>query len=38
MKPEQVREFFRRLAAKLPEPKTELQYINPYTLLVAVVL
>ena len=38
MKPEQVEEFFRRLAAKLPEPKTELEYINPYTLLVAVVL
>jgi endonuclease III len=30
--------FFARLAAKDPEPKTELDYINPYTLLVAVVL
>jgi endonuclease-3 len=38
MKPDQVKEFFRRLAAKLPEPKTELEYGNPYTLLVAVVL
>jgi endonuclease III len=38
MKPDQVKEFFRRLSEKLPEPKTELEYINPYTLLVAVVL
>jgi endonuclease-3 len=38
MKPDKVREFFRRLSAKLPEPKTELEYVNPYTLLVAVVL
>jgi endonuclease-3 len=30
--------FFARLAAHTPEPKTELDYINPYTLLVAVVL
>ncbi len=30
--------FFARLAAKDPEPKTELDYANPYTLLVAVVL
>lgn len=29
---------FEVLAAHLPEPKTELQYSNPYTLLVAVVL
>src|SRR5690242_18372746 len=33
-----VDEFFRRLAAERPDPTTELQYINPYTLLVAVVL
>ncbi len=38
MKPDQIREFFRRLAAKLPEPKTELEFRNSYTLLVAVVL
>jgi endonuclease-3 len=38
MKPDQVKEFFRRLAKKLPEPQTELEYVNPYTLLVAVVL
>jgi endonuclease-3 len=30
--------FFDRLAAEIPIPKGELEYINPYTLLVAVVL
>jgi endonuclease-3 len=30
--------FFRRLAKANPNPRGELQYINPYTLLVAVVL
>jgi endonuclease-3 len=30
--------FFARLAAHTPEPKTELVYTNPFTLLVAVVL
>ncbi|SMF08509.1 DNA-(apurinic or apyrimidinic site) lyase /endonuclease III [Tistlia consotensis] len=30
--------FFDRLAERLPEPTGELDYINPYTLLVAVVL
>ena len=34
----EVAEFFARLAASDPEPRTELQHINPYTLLVAVVL
>jgi len=34
----QVREFFARLKARLPEPKGELEYKNPYTLLIAVVL
>jgi endonuclease-3 len=38
MKPQAVEEFYRRLAAARPEPETELQYKNPYTLLVAVVL
>jgi endonuclease-3 len=38
MKPADINEFFRRLAADNPAPKTELEYINPYTLLVAVVL
>lgn len=33
-----VEEFFRRLAAATPIPRSELEYINPYTLLVAVVL
>jgi endonuclease-3 len=31
-------EFFRRLAEDNPAPETELRYVNPYTLLVAVVL
>ena len=38
MKPPEIDEFFRRLAEKTPAPKGELDYINPYTLLVAVVL
>ena len=38
MKREQVLEFFSRLAEANPSPTTELNYINPYTLLVAVVL
>jgi len=35
---DQVFEFFRRLAEENPSPTTELEYVNPYTLLVAVVL
>ena len=38
MKQDQVFEFFRRLAEENPSPTTELEYQNPYTLLVAVVL
>ncbi|MFL6720480.1 MAG: endonuclease III [Sphingomonas sp.] len=38
MKREEVFEFFRRLADANPSPTTELDYVNPYTLLVAVVL
>jgi endonuclease III len=38
VKREEVFEFFRRLAEANPSPTTELDYINPYTLLVAVVL
>ncbi|MCP5367287.1 MAG: endonuclease III [Hyphomicrobiales bacterium] len=38
MKLTDVDAFFRRLAAANPEPKGELDWINPYTLLVAVVL
>ena len=38
MKPAAVEEFFRRLSLANPEPRSELEYVNPYTLLVAVVL
>ncbi|MCB1839309.1 MAG: endonuclease III [Rhodospirillales bacterium] len=38
MKKHQTYEFFRRLRERDPEPKSELEYKNPYTLLVAVVL
>lgn len=38
MKAEAIDQFFARLSALDPEPKGELEYINPYTLLVAVVL
>jgi endonuclease-3 len=38
VKREQVFEFYRRLAEANPAPTTELDYVNPYTLLVAVVL
>jgi len=38
VKKDQVFEFFRRLAEDNPAPATELAYVNPYTLLVAVVL
>jgi endonuclease III len=35
---ERVRELFAQFAAKEPEPKGELEHVNAYTLLVAVVL
>lgn len=38
MKKADIAEFFRRLKKANPQPKSELQYTNPYTLLVAVVL
>jgi len=38
MKPADVFEFYRRLAEANPAPETELEYANPYTLLVAVAL
>ena len=38
MKPAQIEAFFARLKAINPEPKGELRHVNPYTLLVAVVL
>jgi endonuclease-3 len=38
MKKADIEEFFRRLEAQNPDPRGELHYKNPYTLLVAVVL
>ena len=38
MKKTDIDELFRRLAADKPAPTTELEYANPFTLLVAVVL
>jgi endonuclease-3 len=38
MKRADVFEFYRRLAEANPSPETELEYTNPYTLLVAVAL
>ncbi|MCI5060623.1 MAG: endonuclease III [Alphaproteobacteria bacterium] len=38
MKKENIIEFFTRLKQQDPEPKGELHYTNPFTLLVAVVL
>lgn len=38
MKKADIFEFFRRLAEANPSPETELEYVNVYTLLVAVVL
>jgi endonuclease III len=34
----EVKEAFRRLRAANPEPRSELKYADPYTLLIAVVL
>jgi len=38
MKKADIFEFYRRLAEVNPAPETELEYVNPYTLLVAVAL
>jgi endonuclease-3 len=38
MSKREIREFYRRLAETRPIPQTELQFINPFTLLIAVVL
>ena len=38
MTPAAIDDFYARLAARMPEPKSELNYHDPYTLLVAVVL
>lgn len=35
---DEIAEFYRRLAERTPNPETELDYVNDYTLLVAVVL
>jgi endonuclease-3 len=38
LKPAEIDRFFALLAERMPEPVTELDYLNPFTLLVAVVL
>ena len=38
MKPDVVREMYRRLQEQSPDPRSELEYTNPFELLVAVVL
>jgi endonuclease-3 len=38
MKKADIAEFYRRLAERTPDPETELESVNTYTLLVAVVL
>lgn len=38
MNKKDIKELFRRFEEALPEPTTELEFTNPYTLLVAVVL
>lgn len=38
MKPALIEQLFKKLSKSNPEPKSELHYVNPYTLLVAVVL
>ncbi len=38
MKKADISEFFRRMSEDNPDPKGELDYVNPFTLLVAVVL
>src|SRR3990167_5649335 len=38
LSPAVAEEIFRRFAEREPEPKGELHYVNPFTLLVAVVL
>jgi endonuclease-3 len=38
LKPEAIEEIFRRFSEDNPSPTSELEYVNPYTLLVAVVL
>src|SRR3954453_18170826 len=35
---DEVREIFRRFSVQRPDPRGELEFLNPFTLLVAVVL
>lgn len=34
MNPDAIDSFFARLAGRNPEPRSELDFVNPYTLLV----
>jgi endonuclease-3 len=38
LSPQEIETFFDRLAEVLPEPRSELNYVDPFTLLIAVVL
>ncbi|MFX8972695.1 endonuclease III, partial [Acinetobacter baumannii] len=38
MKPDKIRELYRRFQTAAPEPRSELDYRTPFELLVAVVL
>ena len=38
LSPDEIAQFYRRLAERTPNPETELNYVNDFTLLVAVVL
>ena len=38
LRPAEIDDLFSRFAAQDPDPRSELKYVNPYTLLVAVVL
>ena len=38
MKKADIDDFYARLARRIPEPRSELEYVDPFTLLVAVVL
>ncbi len=38
LSPKDIDTFFAQLKKAMPDPKTELNYVNPYTLLVAVVM
>jgi endonuclease-3 len=38
LSPGEIADFYRRLAERTPNPETELEFVNDFTLLVAVVL